>query len=330
MRTILLGLALLACLSCGPDSASEKVILAESRSVDQTIASNEVLVLREAVTFYSGASLILEPGASLRFEEDVTLHISGDLIALASSAGSIYVHSDGAEHMGVVRVDGSLASISHVLFDGMFVGLLCTSDSLQMDNTEFKNCDTGFWIQNSLSNLNDLKVKNCGLGARIESSKLLLQSSVFSNCSDIGIRLSGAGGTITNCQFTGNMWGINSIDSDTTRCEFNHFESNTYGIRYFYGDVRFTDNTCINNEMHIFLSAYPRHTVNMHRNNFFESDSSAVHILPRPWNNPHDVVIDNNYWNTTDHAEIAQRIYDGLDHQPCDVLIFDPIATAPF
>jgi hypothetical protein len=321
-----LPIILIACASCGnDDSTSETIQLQESYTEDLVVHAGEVLDAAVPCVFLNGASLILEGGSQLRFSSDVIINVQGSLVAGAGSTNAVSILSSSNEQLGGIRVSGDSLYLNHVEISGLLSGIVADTDQIEVLDSEVKNCVNGLWISGGSGVIENSVFVSNDVGLLAESGVWLL-SEISASGNQVGLRLISSGGELANSIFQDNVHAIESEDSDTTNVRNNQFDRNEIGVFYYYGRPELELNDFRSNDKSVFLSAYPRHDVSIHRNNFLDENDFAIYIIPRDWYNPHEIDVSDNYWNTNDLSLIAERIFDGFDHSPCDTLAYEPIS----
>jgi hypothetical protein len=325
-----LPIILIACASCGDnDSTSETITLEEAYSEDLTVYAGEVLEVRQGSLFTNGASLILEGGSRLRFLADVQIQIQGSLIVNSENGADVLIEGSADSPRGSIRVSGDSLLLSNTTLEGLSDGVIADVESIVASNVDILDCEIGIFLSGGSGSITGGNLQRNTQALRLEMGQWQLQNLFVSN-NATGIFLQENGGAISSSDFMNNTIAINSEASDTMYVMNNQFENNETALRYYYGRPYLQRNHFNANGNDVLLSAYPRHDVHILQNNFMTLDNFTMYIIEREWNNPHTLAVDDNFWNSTDSANIAQRIYDGYDHVPCDTLVFEPVATSAF
>ncbi len=207
---------------------------------------------------------------------------------------------------------------------------------LTVNNTEISNCNDGIFSHATQATL----IQNCTFsgnrsGARVYGPDILVTGSTFDDeRGGIGTSGSGTWGTISNCQMSGHsLYNVAISNGAQITLNDNFFGASFYGARFFNGAV-------VTGSGNIFeggeLSAIwieEGAVVSLENNHILPGSAYSVYVgsgdeYP---DDPNDILdFQNNYWGTTDEAEVAALIYDNNDQPECNVIIdFQPMADGP-
>ena len=314
---------------CVPEDEGRTTIDLEQYVYETIVVQgDEDLIIGSIVSFADSAALVLEPGARVLIQSDDVLNLNGGLFVNGTSDRGCTISSDSPETIGTIWVRDS-AIVSYCTFRNLSNGMIFNGGSVQVSNTTIMDCETGFNIGDSNVEITDVDVENVIDGIVVGSSDAYLNQVQVRSC-ETGLSVNASVGTIEYCSISDCVTGIDSRGYSEVDLEYTEIRSCDAGIYYFYGEPVIHNCLFSDNQKHIFLSAYPRHDVDIHENDFLDFVEYTVYIFPREWANIHSIDIGNNYWNGLDSLAIAESILDGYDVDPSDTLHFQPVSDTPF
>ncbi len=318
-------------LACDDDSNDSWKVIAPEADVTESMVLNagNLLEIGQNVTFRNGASLTMKGGSKIRFAGDYLLTISGSLVVGMDDKGTVHIEGNSGEPRGSLRISGDTLQAANLRIDGLANGMLADVDVASLVESEVMNCEIGVWLDRCEAQLSGLSIHDNEVGLRVETSTMTA-NGIVARQNDTAVYLVENHGELVDSEFIDNDTAILSEDFDASEVFRNSFSGNQYGLYYYYGEPELELNTFEDNRFSVFLSAYPRHDVNIKRNNFVSETDYAIVIVEREWNNPHSLDISENFWSAQYTVGLAERLIDGYDHSPCDTLVFHPISTQMF
>lgn len=283
-------------------------------------------IIKANTVLFSGKTLTIEPGVTVKFDNGVDLNIQGTLIAQGTENDSIIFTSNNPNPMKSswkeILIDFNAKFIfEYVSFNystnGVKVGHTSSESYIKHSNFRHNHyaisssggSSSGVLIENTNiynsymgigSQMDNFILKKCSfinnqIGASLDNSQI--DSCLFENNSEIG--LTGSKLTINQSTFTGNKLGVDLIFSDN-RSTFidNQITQNTTGLRISGSKPDF-----------------------INRNNSF-CNNSSLNVENRSANN---VDLSNNCWCTADLDVISASISDKNENSSYGVVTFAPI-----
>lgn len=273
-------------------------------------------IVAGSIAVASGATLRIEPGVRIAFEESPTgsayyLQVDGTLIASGTDDKKITFTSNGSHYWNGLKMSGKGTLLEHCIIEyagasgaaGAVINITPSSESTTMEACIVRNIrNPGRGVAYTvLSVEGDARI----VGNEIEGQWVVLRDALthFSG-NRVAVQefiVSGGTPTIVNNDITTNTWpdsvvGISLADGCAATISHNSIVNHS------------TNGRCV-----IFLSNFevddPRPTVQY--NNINANGVLAVQL-----NDPYDIgTLDfsHNWWGTTDTAEIDLLIYDSHD-----------------
>ena len=331
----------------GNTSLSPGVILsaATGTNVSGTISSNTTWTKEESpyivvydITVPSGVTLTIQPGVVVKFQSGKSITIAGELIAKGIEAEPI-----------------TFTSAREPTLKGDWKGILFANSAIDASYDEAGNYIAGCILEWCL-------VEYAGGGGNpaveiTNSSPFISQCTISQNSSSgISIEEDGSSPKIKACTISENSalyygGGIYVYDG-TVSLEASSISGNSAdcggGIYVRGGTVSIVASSISNNSANDGGGIYVKGgTVSLVHNNIIGNpQGSGIWLCVQPQelsynniydNSPYDLRVDvaariiatNNWWGTTDTAEINQKIYDYLDDSSLGLVTYTPFLTSP-
>lgn len=279
------------------------------------------------VTLFQEYTLTIEPGVIINFDPSTNLSIKGTFNAIGTEDKRITFTSvsppDNWSGVYLATNLGGKAVIEYADFSyastAIFVECCWGVDKpADISNSTFRNNGTalGGYAGNNVVIDNSTFEDNT---YAITQADKEIYSSVFTN-NDYGLyqteRISVYSSTFTDHIVA--LWGGRG---EVRYCDISN---NTTGIQAFFEGFDLSRNTIINNEVGVILGQYDGYTPPVEYNNIHDNitynmknTGSANNYVP------------NNWWGTTDTAEIDAKLYDGKDDPSLGLLEYIPFLTEP-
>ena len=281
-----------------------------------------------SVTLFPGKTLTIEPGAVIRFNPGTGLVIRGTLNAVGRADDRITLNSVAAPSQwnGVALATnlGGKAVIAFTDFSyaSIAVSVECCGGALvpaRISDSSFRNTSVALGgyagsgyeeiVTNSTFENNKTTIRN--------ADKLIYDSVFRSNTYGLSqtertsvyrstfegneVALSGNGGVVQDCRISDNGTGVQGFNTSNLAVSRNSITGNGIGI------VLFQD------------ASAP-----VQGNNIFGNTPYNVKVTGAP-----NKLAPNNWWGTTDRAEIDAKILDGRDDASLGLLEYVPFLTSP-
>ncbi|KIH76617.1 Right handed beta helix region [Geoalkalibacter ferrihydriticus] len=153
--------------------------------------------------------------------------------------------------------------------------------------------------------------------------------AIFSHCiftqADSAIHSFDSLVRVEHSLFENNLVALRFNTSDI-RIEHNLIRDNAAGIRFHYGAPIINNNHLVDNGKSFFITSHPRDYL-IRNNNILRSREYSVVFGEEV---PEDVQMADNYWGSTDPAQIEASLFDGRRLAYLGQLIYLPAATQPF
>ncbi len=280
------------------------------------------------IVVMTGATLTLQPGVEVKFDNGTNMEVRGDLIALGTSADSIIFTSSsstpmsgiwgGINHWNTIYLD-------HVKITYAHIALMTTmSADFHMDNSYIAFNDTGIYnfgsnntetIENTLFEENGIAIEEADEGNYILNCRFLNN--------DIGIGYVYET-LISGCTFIGHT--IKAVDGFGSDYIGNLFDNNNVGLRIKVFNLAYEikNNTIINNQIGVQVRGDASLTPNT---GFFNNTICNNSVYNAEISGNISVYLQNNCWCTTDSAAIANSIYDAYDNLALGIIFYTPFQT---
>lgn len=316
------------------------VILSAQTEISGGINANTTWTLQNSPYIITGNTVIfgnntltIEPGVTIKFNDDVQLRIQGSLIAIGNENENITFTSNNSNPQR-----GSWLEINLEEFEAT-----CILEYVQIEYADsglkYNYLNTTSYIKNSVFKFNNYAIQP---GRNRPQFPITIDSVIFTN-NDIGIAHYHDEVNLINCEFTNNRIGAQLVESNVNSCIFNEnteigldgntttthnstFTNNGVGIsQNFFNDGAFKseliENTIKYNDIGIKILGYTSGAT--------ISDNTICD------NTSHNVIntrsggadFSNNCWCTEDLNEIESTIEHGLDDINLGVVSIEPIKT---
>ncbi|MDP8239122.1 MAG: C25 family cysteine peptidase [Candidatus Hatepunaea meridiana] len=266
------------------------------------------------ITVADGETLTIEPGVTVRFEDNAGLYIAegGCLIADGTSESPIVFEAkDGGEEWDGIRFNSSdepnHSSIKYCEITDGYYGILLTSqtsseDIIEIENCTVSDCRWGIRLLNSYANItNNVCEDNPNSGIRLSScssGKVILDGNT---CNDngsagssqyyCGVRLYYSSPEIKNCEIYDNNVGVT--------CYYSSPDMNTYFVsgphpNSIYSNGSGEQTGASGAEIYLSLTSVPH----INYNNIYDGEITQVGAMIYRVINSNSTVLDaeNNYW----------------------------------
>lgn len=289
---------------------------------------NSPYIVTSDVALFPGFTLTIEPGVTIKFDNNTKLIIRGSLIANGTNTGNIFfISNSSSPTMGIwdgIQIDNSqggkiIGSYINCTHASNFIEILGSSSGeiLNLSKSNISYCSTAFQAYNASGNytvkLDSINAHNNTIGYYY-AENTTITNSTFSN-GDKGISTSATNNYIQDCEFfnftswalyTGgiidrcyihdNIKGISLRPSlEVKNCDI---ELNTDGIAYQYS------------------ATIPN--LSIHNNKICSNTYNFRHYQSYP------IDITNNCWCNIDSSSIASSIYDAYDNPSYGIATFVP------
>jgi len=299
-----------------------------------TILESPYIVTANVVVF-PGVTLTIEPGVTVKFENNTRLEIrQGRIIAIGNINDSIIFTSHvmpPVDGWNIKLNNDSSSTFKYCIFSfSSAAGAISRQTSnincnLEIKNSSFKNDPVALntdATQQSYTLIDSCIFKNNTQGAAV-NAYVTVDHSNFSN-NKLGITISY--GTLQNSIIDSNgltdtTGGVGVYAGMGTLVNNCIIINNDIGIKASTGSslATFTKNDIENNNYGIILLSI----ANIHCNKICNNILFDLSYIVTSGN----LNADNNYWCTNDLNEISARIYDGYDNVLFGLVNFNPIDT---
>lgn len=271
-----------------------------------------------------GVTVVIEPGAEVRFPPATKFRVKGTLLSQGSAASPVWIGADSGTvpgSWGGMTVEGPQATVdlANTLVQYADVGLQIDEGSATLVDSELADHFTGLDAYSpGTALLQQSTVARCDLGATIAWGTLSVIDSTVEDCGT-GI----AGGSASTLDVNGALVQFNGvgISPDGGNLTHSHVHANGIGIDTGTGWLTMSFLEITDNGDGVVLGGYPvRKTLNY--SNLTGNTGYAVR-----YSGGYDdgnVDCTSNWWGSTDPAVIAAAIWDFDD----DPALF-PVDTAP-
>ena len=322
-------------------------------------AANSPYIVTSSVLVQQGVTLTIEPGVEVRFNAGLTLQVNGELIARGTEATPIVFTSNAPSPAPgdwgfILFTDTAVDAIYDVNGDYLSGSILehCTIEFAGSGN------DYALRLDQSGPFINQCTIKdNAGSGISVVSAgpAKILNSTIMGNTASQGggiyifnngvdrVTLSGNIITGSTGQDGGAIYILASC-CGTTEVEQNiisgNIASRNGGGIYIFANPNYTinveQNTIIGNTSSGALSSaiYLRGgtgfsaSLALINNNLLGNDALYLVYNAVPNTEP-DVDMENNWWGTTNDADIQAAIYDWFDDPSKGFVDYTPFLTQP-
>ncbi|OGW15433.1 MAG: hypothetical protein A3G93_13350 [Nitrospinae bacterium RIFCSPLOWO2_12_FULL_45_22] len=216
-----------------------------------------------------------------------------------------------------VYLPGNSSSMitSNVITDNSGLGIYCPGSSLKIENNTISNNATGIW-GSAKSISNNFIHGNRGGGIGIDADSTITNNIILNNTYS-GIYIYSSTSIISGNKVINNGDdGILGTESNALIVNNSIIGNRGYGINCYNDKVE--NNTVTKNKGGI------KNALKAHLNNIF--DNTDYDYLS---STSTDVDAANNWWGTTDTAEIDKHIYDYWDNITLGKVNYPPILDAP-
>ncbi|HUU30387.1 MAG TPA: PQQ-binding-like beta-propeller repeat protein [archaeon] len=267
-----------------------------------TVANSPYIVDSNIVVF-PGCTLTIEPGVTVKFKDTTSLEVRGKLYAVGRQANHIV-----------------FTSFSSSPVAGSWYGVWGGEEIIQY--CEF------FYAQNALQGGSNTSINNCKFVQNINAlSNGTAVSCIFENNS-----IAMNGNAAYNCTFTNNVYGCNAVNiynctftgqtgnavNGASSVENCTITGNNIGIE---GLGRATNNSITGNAIGIILYG----GVSGNSINFNNIYNNSLYNIKNASNS--NIDLSNNWWGTTNPAEIEAKIYDAKDDISLGLVSYVPFLT---
>ncbi|QXP61430.1 T9SS type A sorting domain-containing protein [Olleya sp. HaHaR_3_96] len=283
------------------------------------------------IALYPGYTLTIEPGVTVKFNDNTKMLLRGLLIASGTPENKIIFIASfnnpvggGWQGIEVENNQGGKIIASNIIgeYAYNFIRIMNSSSGeiLNISNSEIKNCNYAFYGYDGDSNhtviLDNLNVHNNDYGY-IFGQNITLTNSVFSD-GEKGIHswASIPNIFISNSEFFNfSIWPFN-MEGEIDNC---HIHDNAVGIR-MREDLIVKNSTIEFNTIGISaVSSSPVSGANIFDNKICDNTQyNFKHLYSYPVN------IANNCWCSNIESEISQSIYDAYDSTSLGIVTFTP------
>ena len=287
-----------------------------------TVANSPYIVTDDVVVFAS-VTLTIEPGVIVKFNDAKGLEIRGNMQAIGNSSMPIVFTSSSSTPAkgnweGIKFINNLISTLKYIEISYAKTAIHTTDavySEIDFENAFFSYNYTAVYA-GKITNYTNCRFENNSIGIEwIQYSKML------------------------NCDFSNNAIGIKYVyDTEIIHC---NFEGNTnVGVISFR--ATFIGNTFINNNTGLDIKLFTGSVVT---NNLFKNNDIGIKVRGEagsPVNGVHDnclsdnsmynvvlsdnigMDLSNNYWGTTDPAQIENGIWHAVDDISLGLIVFSP------
>ncbi len=286
--------------------------------------ANSPYIIVDTVVLFPGYTLTIEPGVTVKFEDNKFLEIrQSRIIALGTVTDSITFTSNSVTptkgiYSGILLNASLNSDFAYCNFQYADKGINTNINFLTVKHSAFSYNNRGIYNSSTQRAL----IQECEF--RYNTYGLYYVKSSIQNCqiinNDYGI-YNCYGTTVKYCIIDSNsVVGINIPNGDSIL--YNEISYNTIGIKLDGGNTfsLIKGNQIENNNIGIDLFS------EMNRIYCNKICSNTIYDLKYE-NNANSNCIENNYWCTTDSISTAAVIYDGHDNLSLGLLDFIPTDT---
>lgn len=266
--------------------------------------SGSPYVIQDNIFIASAASLTVEPGVRVEFSGNYRLHVNGRLVARGTPEQPIVFTSSKAS-----PAPGDWETI---FFSEYSHDAVLNSDPGYVSGSILEYCHieyayNGVEIFQSAPAVHHCRIMKCnGNGIRLDNTNALIWENRVENCNSNGIHSFVSTARIRRNYVIGNkLSGIYCYDSDP-EVTANICNNNNYGIGVAYGnESEISRNVILRNKIAGISVQYDSQPV-IFENYIYNNAIYSIEL----YENPYDILAEDNYWNTEDLDAIDDSIYD--------------------
>ncbi len=281
------------------------------------------------VVLFPGYTLTVEPDVTVVFDAGTSLAIRGTLAATGTADDRIVFTSFAAPSLwagiALATNQGGHGRFAYCDFSyaSTAVSVECCwghSQPAEFDHCTFSNNTTALGgYAGSVEHVTNSTFDNNTYGAKQADKNFA--DCVFTN-NEYGLysteRISAS-----SCTFSNNTTGAYGGRGMLDRCTFT---GNGTGIKGFFEGFTVMSSCVSNNGTGIVLSSYGNAVGNVELCDIFENSVYNVNIGTVSTN----VDMTNNWWGTTNPAQIDASIYDGYDDPNRGLVLYTPFSSEPY
>ena len=294
-------------------------------------SENSPYVVDSDVVVFPNVTLTIEPGVAVAFNDSTSIEVRGALYAVGFETDSIsFTSSSDSPVKGIwygIKIISSLGGSAIIKYS-------CFSYAAAAVEMEVSSEEIGpFNIYNSRFSNNIIALQG------YTGWKTVVGECLFENDS---IAITGSNKEIFNCIFRDNAYGIyrgsginvsNSTFSGHTEAALSgngskvincRILNNKVGILNEYNGFLVVNSTISGNDIGVILSEYGNISEPLKDNNIYDNLTYNVQNKAQA-----NVQVANNWWGTTDPAEIEAKLFDAKDSLDLGLLIYEPYFTEP-
>ncbi len=296
-------------------------------STSWILTGNPYIVTGNIIVF-PGATLTIQPGVIIKFDNGTNMEIQGELVAQGTAADSIIFTSSssaptsgiwgGLNHWNDINLDYVKMMYAHEA-----IGMTGTPD-LQINHSYFAFNDSGiYWFgYNETESINNSLFEKNGVAIGRAMNADIISNCIFID-NGVGIELLHYTLLTSSSFYNHSIIAVTSINGDVIG---NHFENNNIGLQAKVFDFgwKTINNSIINNQIGLKISGDISSTpnTNVYGNTICNNLIYNVEV----YNNV-SVFMQNNCFCTIDSIAIANSIYDAYDNLSLGVAFFSPFQT---
>lgn len=323
-------------------NASETEVFGNITEDTTWTLANSPYIVTGTIQVY--ATLTIEPGVEIRFNQSAGLNIGGKLNATGTENQRIIFTSNTENpSVGDWKEIRFLNSATDALFDNnenylsgsiikysqieyVYSAIIAESSSPYIENNIIRYGKRGVFLSESSSIIKNNTIYdiifsqldlngNLGWGVFSWESAPIIINNEIRNCSG---GYSGGGSLLTNNIIKDNPVGINEWSSVIQQ---NTITNNGIGIIGNGGTV--SKNNISQNKTGILTGQYKYLELSVNENNIFDNTDYNIKVRTSA-----NIDASNNYWGMADSSSIANKIYDYYDDISLGKVNYIPYATA--
>jgi len=285
-------------------------------------------IIRKDVTLFAGCTLIIEPGAEVKFSSNTGMEVRGTLIAEGTISSPILFTSADAVTKGawkgieIANTFGGRATIKFAKFS-----YASTAISTQC-------CWGGGPVEISDSVFANNAIALGGYaGWKMVVERCTFEKNTYA--------VTDADKTISDSVFRNNQYGLYATervsiyrsifeDNDVAlhggrgEVKFCEISNNGIGVEGLFEGFTLMNNIITKNDIGVILSQYDTYTSAVEYNDIYDN---VTYNLKNTGDANKSVKY--NWWGTINPCEIEKKIYDGYDDASVGIVEYSPILTGP-
>ncbi len=296
-----------------------KPLLTLSRGTDMTSHGRYRIDENTAVTINLASSLSdvrILLGRNTKLSLNLTGNVELNQFEIRGEAGSTLeiLNSDNQIVFQAGMINGlgklNVGNVSRIQFtDCLF---------RHTNNIVFQSVNTLLFSQVFLEGGDNISLFNC--------ASISILKSIFYRINQYALDISNSGGAIEDCLFKKNRTALFSRESNAITIQYNEFRFNDLSI-WLNNNYEGTIRNCVfsggQDDIKL-LANYGNPRPSINQNNFLQTDGFAIHM----GNKPDSLDATNNYWGTTDIAQIEEKIFDFHDNANLGEVIIQPFLVS--